>query len=118
MGLKYRKRIRIAAGIHMNLSRCGFSVTAGNRFIKLNLGKRGLQLTGSAPGTGLSYQIPLTWKALRRWIEHVRQAQLEPTTSSPIRFAADVLDDSSGVRVLSHARPGKTRKKRASKGER
>ena len=61
MGFRFRKRIRILPGISLNLGKSGFtSVSAGFRGFTVNLGNKGTKTTTSLPGTGLSYQSPLT----------------------------------------------------------
>lgn len=57
MGIKFRKKIKIAPGISLNLGTKGVSsVSVGAPGATLNVGsKRGAKVTVSAPGTGLSY---------------------------------------------------------------
>lgn len=56
MAIKFRKRIKIAPGIKLNLTSKGVSsVSLGGKGIALNSGgKKGAKLTTSIPGTGLS----------------------------------------------------------------
>ncbi len=57
MGFRFRKKIKIAPGIDLNLSKSGVSsVSAGRKGAMINLSKRGLKQTIGIPGTGLSYQ--------------------------------------------------------------
>lgn len=56
MGIRYQKRITLLPFLWLNLSKTGVSVTVGCRFIKLNIGRRGLWLTGLLVGSGLSYR--------------------------------------------------------------
>jgi hypothetical protein len=56
MGWRFRKRIKIAPGIHLNLGKAGFtSLSAGKRGASVNVGKRGVTGTVGIPSTGLSY---------------------------------------------------------------
>jgi hypothetical protein len=59
MGFRFRKAIRIAPGLTVNLGKSGFtSVRLGNRRGGVTMGKRGV--TGSVSlGGGLSYQTKL-----------------------------------------------------------
>jgi hypothetical protein len=57
MGLRFRRSLKIAPGLRINLGLRGLtSLSVGGRGATLNLGKRGVKGTLSLPGTGLSYQ--------------------------------------------------------------
>ncbi|KAA5938714.1 DUF4236 domain-containing protein [Pantoea sp. Bo_2] len=55
MGLRYRKRIKIAPGLSLNISKNGISTSIGGRGATINLSKKGVRTTVGIPGTGLSY---------------------------------------------------------------
>jgi hypothetical protein len=55
MGLRFRKRIRIARGIKINLSKGTPSLSIGGPGHTLNLSKRGRRVTVGLPGSGFSY---------------------------------------------------------------
>jgi Protein of unknown function (DUF4236) len=52
---RFRRRIRIARGVTINLGKRGASVSAGPRGLKTTVGPRGRRFTVGLPGTGLSY---------------------------------------------------------------
>ena len=52
MAWSYRKRVRIAPGVHLNLSRRGVSTTIGVRGASVNFGKKGTYVNTGIPGTG------------------------------------------------------------------
>jgi hypothetical protein len=56
MAFKFRKKLKIAPGISLNIGKKGVSsVSIGTPGATLNVGsKRGANVTISAPGTGLS----------------------------------------------------------------
>jgi hypothetical protein len=56
MGLRFRKSIKLAKGLKLNISKTGLSVTVGRRGLHGTINTHG-QITGSAglPGTGVSY---------------------------------------------------------------
>ncbi len=54
MALRFRKTIKIAPGIKLNVSKGGVSASLGPRGAKVNIGKNGTRVTGGIPGTGLS----------------------------------------------------------------
>lgn len=53
MAWNYRKRIKIAPGIHLNLSKGGVSTSIGPKGAKVTFGKNGTYLNKGIPGTGL-----------------------------------------------------------------
>lgn len=60
MGYRFRKTIRIAPGVRLNLSKSGMSTSIGRPGATLNLGKRGPRGTVGVPGSGLSFSAPLS----------------------------------------------------------
>lgn len=54
MAFRFNKRIKIAPGITLNLSKSGASTSVGPRGAKLTVGKN-VRTTIGAPGTGLSH---------------------------------------------------------------
>ncbi|EPK4116823.1 DUF4236 domain-containing protein, partial [Acinetobacter baumannii] len=56
MGLNFRKSIKIAPGIRVNISKKGLSsVSVGGKGARVNVSKKGTRTTVGIPGTGLSY---------------------------------------------------------------
>ncbi|MBF8451216.1 DUF4236 domain-containing protein [Aeromonas dhakensis] len=55
MALKFRKRIKIAPGINLNLSKSGISTSMGKPGATVNIGKKGVKTTVGIPGTGISW---------------------------------------------------------------
>jgi hypothetical protein len=56
MGLRFRRSIKIAPGVRLNVSKSGVSTTIGPRGAKVTIGgKGGTRTTVGIPGTGLSY---------------------------------------------------------------
>ncbi len=53
MGIRFRKSIKLAPGIRLNLSGSGASWTLGPRGASVGIGKRGTFLNAGIPGTGL-----------------------------------------------------------------
>lgn len=61
MGWRFRRSLRIAPGIRLNLGSRGMtSLSLGGRGVTVNLSKRGTKTTYGLPGTGLSYQTRTT----------------------------------------------------------
>jgi hypothetical protein len=55
MGFRFRKRIKIAPGISLNLSKSGVSTSLGGKGFTINIGRGKTRTTVGLPGTGLSY---------------------------------------------------------------
>lgn len=56
MGLRFRKSIKIAPGVKLNIGSKSVGVSLGGKFAGISLNSRtGAQVRASAPGTGLSY---------------------------------------------------------------
>lgn len=53
MSWLFRKRVKIASGLHFNISKSGVSTSIGPKGAKLNIGSRGATLYAGIPGTGL-----------------------------------------------------------------
>lgn len=56
MGFNFRKSLKIAPGIRLNVTKNGISsVSVGKNGARVNVGKKGTKTTVGLPGTGLSY---------------------------------------------------------------
>ena len=56
MALRFRRSIKLAPGLRMNLSRGGLSWSIGPRGASMSFGKRGAAANFGVPGTGLSFR--------------------------------------------------------------
>ena len=63
MPLRFRRSVSLFPGVHLNLSKSGVSASFGVPGATLNVGHRGVMATVGLPGTGLSYRLPLKFKA-------------------------------------------------------
>ncbi|MFW6161786.1 MAG: DUF4236 domain-containing protein [Planctomycetota bacterium] len=57
MGFRFWRRMKIAPGVTLNLSKSGGSLSFGPRGAKVTLGPRGSRGTVGVPGTGLFYTV-------------------------------------------------------------
>jgi hypothetical protein len=55
MGVRFRRRRKLAPGVTLNVGKRGGSLSFGRRGGSVNVGRRGAQATISLLGTGLSY---------------------------------------------------------------
>src|SRR5260221_7435885 len=56
MVFRFNKRIKHFQGLHLNISKRGYSIRVGKKGLTTNIARKGLGETVSALGTGLSYQ--------------------------------------------------------------
>jgi len=61
MGWRLFKRIRIAPGLGINVSRSGLSLSVGPRGFKKTFGPRGVRTTVGLPGTGVYHTDLEPW---------------------------------------------------------
>lgn len=55
MGLRFRKRVKVAPGVYLNVGKSGVSASIGPKGATVNVGgKRKPRATASIPGSGLS----------------------------------------------------------------
>jgi len=54
VAIRFRKRIRLAPGLHVNLSKKGISLSVGVRGAQITVGRRRVTKTLGIPGSGLS----------------------------------------------------------------
>lgn len=59
MGFRFWRRVKVAPGVTLNLSKSGGSLSVGPRGGKVTLGPRGGRATAGIPGTGLFYTTTL-----------------------------------------------------------
>lgn len=87
MAFRFFRRIRIAPGLTLNLSKSGISVSIGPRGAKQTVSTRGNRTTIGVPGTGLSYTVlnpsskaptatTLTWPSMGS-LQHVSASSEE-----------------------------------------
>ncbi len=53
MGWRFRRSIRIAKGVHLNISKSGLGISAGVKGLRVGVGPRGPYTSAGIPGTGL-----------------------------------------------------------------
>lgn len=76
MAWRFRKSIRIAPGLRINLGKRGASLSVGGKGITTTYGNKGTRTTVSLPGTGLSYS------------HYQKKSQTPPQTTPPTSGAA------------------------------
>lgn len=101
MGLRYRKSIKIAPGVRLNVNKNSVGVSAGVKGLRYSVNSKGQTTkTVGVPGTGLSYVETSRWKkstSPRRAADANTAAQASPAPSAaeqkqkPPKIQADIL---------------------------
>ena len=65
MGFRFRRRIGLAPGLTLNLSKSGGSLTLGPRGSRVTVGPRGVSRTMGIPGTGISYTAQVSGRSTK-----------------------------------------------------
>lgn len=63
MGFRFRKSVKIAPGVRINVGKKGSSVSIGGKGATVNFSKKGTRTTVGIPGTGISYTKNLKHKS-------------------------------------------------------
>ncbi|MEB1806484.1 MAG: DUF4236 domain-containing protein [Bacillaceae bacterium] len=66
MSFRFQKRVRVAPGVRLNISKRGISSSIGPRGASLTVGKRGLYGNVGLPGSGLSYRTRIDRRSGQR----------------------------------------------------
>ena len=98
MGFRFRKRIKLFPGLHLNISKRGYSISVGEKGLTTNISRKGLRETVSVPGTGLSYQT----KTVRLGQRPQRPAKAPRQPVSPMSVVAFVLVLAAILWLLAH----------------
>lgn len=86
MGILFRKRIKIAKGVHLNVSKSGTSLSVGPRGAKVTIGKKGAYVNVGIPGTGLYARQKISGARNTTYKELKRQQENEAINANPLRF--------------------------------
>jgi hypothetical protein len=95
MGFRFRRRVKLLPGLHLNLSKGGVSLTAGVPGANVNIGRHGVSRTLGAPGTGLHHREQLvSWGGAGRGdeAEGAGSGRRRPIIL-PDTFTMDVAED-------------------------
>jgi len=94
MGLRFRKSIKLAPGVRMNLGMRGVGFSVGPRGASVSVSSRGVYGNAGIPGTGLSYRTRLDAPAPRR---ASMQALAPPAPAETVSVNVTVTDDGDVV---------------------
>lgn len=100
MAWNYRKRIKIAPGVHLNISKGGVSTSIGPKGTKITIGKNGSFLNTGILGTGLYFRKKIfkTNRENRRHINSCNYAGIDLTDNN--RYLASSCLKAIGVFII------------------
>jgi tetratricopeptide (TPR) repeat protein len=84
MAFRFWRRVKIAPGVTLNLSKSGGSLSFGPRGAKFTLGPRGARSTAGIPGTGLSYTTTFSGGSRRGSRRKVEQRSAPPAPAPAV----------------------------------
>ncbi len=97
MALRFRRSIKIAPGIRINLGKAGASLSLGGRGATMTMGPRGVYGNVGLPGTGLSYRTKLSGGSTRAAAVGSPRRAPRPSLSALEAEAADLNGDITRV---------------------
>jgi hypothetical protein len=111
MGFRFRRSIRIAPGLRVNVGKRGVSLSAGVRGASVTVGSRGTYTNVGIPGTGLSYRERVgggseqrrtvrTQQRLEREYHRLESERVRQEALSKIKLS---LDKETGVLQIENA---------------
>lgn len=90
MALNFRRRVKLAKGVHLDISKGGTSISLGGPGATMNLNTSGIRTTVGAPGAGVSDSHSIPGAAPMPRTPNISNAQLV----SALRAMAQVQDPS------------------------
>ena len=107
MGWSFRKKIKVAPGIHLNISKSGVSTSVGPKGAKINVGPKGTTLYTSIPGTGIYYRGKVSGT------KDLESTKIEEKKTSPTtRILESCYQENNGlVRTLENIKESSTKPK-------
>jgi hypothetical protein len=99
VGLRFRRRVTIAPGIALNVSKSGLGISAGPRGAKIGIGKRGVHRSIGIPGTGLHYREQTAWGSGKNKVGSSRATGTNEAVLELHEDGSVVLVDSDGSPV-------------------
>ena len=97
MGLKFRKSIKLAKGVRLNVGKRGVSMTVGSKRARVTMGSNGTTVSASSPIKGLSYSTKLASGAPHQVATPREAARYQST--QPVKVSV-LIDDETGLLSL------------------
>jgi hypothetical protein len=97
MAFRFFRRIKIAPGLSLNVSKSGFSASIGPRGAKLTVGRRGISRSLGIPGTGLSWRDQIAPARQRSAARASRDLKLSDLPTSEVAQALNLAPEAVEV---------------------
>ena len=81
--VSFRKRIKIAPGVNLNLSKGGISTSFGVKGASVSVGKRGVYINNGLPGTGIYKRTKISRSSTKK--SHTLPVEIGETTKCRYR---------------------------------
>ena len=107
MGWSFRKKIKVAPGVHFNLSKSGVSTSIGPKGTKINVGPKGTTLYKSIPGTGIYYRGKVSGT---KELESTKREEKKTSPTNKI-LESRYQENNSLVRTLENIKASSTKPK-------
>jgi len=95
MPLRFRKSVKIAPGVRLNIGKKSSSVTVGKKGASVNFGKRGVYGNLGIPGTGLKYRSKISGTSNKSNRKSNNQLTNSHKNEHEIAITISLLDDGS-----------------------
>ena len=79
--LRFWRRVKVAPGVTLNLSKGGLSTSVGPRGAKTTVGRKGIRQTLGIPGSGLSMTRQTPWQGKPARRPNLQSAEHSPQTA-------------------------------------
>ena len=90
MPIRFWRRIRLAPGVTLNISKKGVSLTIGRRGMSWTIGRRGHTANVGLPGSGLSYREHIGHDKAKRLVAKAKDKQTNQSRGEVPRGPGDV----------------------------
>lgn len=87
--MRYRKRVKIAKGLYINLSSSGASLSIGTRGASVTIGKKGTYLNTGIPGTGIYNRQKISGSAKPNTPSYTDSKSVSSQSKVNVEFALD-----------------------------
>ncbi len=95
MPTRFRKSLKIAPGVRLNIGKKSGSISVGKRGASMNFGKRGVYGNIGIPGSGLSYRSKLVGSSQINQTKAVHQNQAGSANKVTVGVQISLLNDGS-----------------------
>lgn len=100
MGFRFRRSVKIAPGVRINIGKKGTSLTVGKRGAKVTVGKKGVRTTVGLPGTGISYSKHHSFKEPKKNMNTINQSTSNSVTNTSYNQLSKQQEWNNALKIL------------------